>query len=41
LVVKEPDDMCYYLQTVYVVSVEFVATLNRVDTTLFKNELYW
>jgi len=28
--------MCYYLSTFYVVSVEFVATLNIVDTMLFK-----
>ena len=35
--VKEPDDICYYLETFYVVSVEFVATLNSVETTLFKN----
>ena len=34
---KEPDDICYYLSTFYVVSVEFVATLNIVDTTLFKS----
>jgi len=35
---KEPDDICYYLLTFHVVSVEFVVTLNRVETVLFKNE---
>ena len=38
--VKEPDDICYYLETFYVVSVEFVATMNRVETTLFKNSFF-
>jgi len=33
---KERDDFCYYLLPFYVVSVEFVATLNRIETTLFK-----
>ena len=35
--VKEPDDICYYLETFYAVSVECVVTLNSVEKTLFKN----
>jgi len=34
---NEQDDICYYLYTFYVVSVEFMATLNRVKSILFKN----